>query len=112
MPQHIAPQTYEIPAGATRNVAVDCRGQLDTNEVITGTPTVEVSPEGPTIDNVKVSTAALTILGASVPAGEAVQFRVSGLTAGTRYQFTITASTNSSPAQTLIGGCVARGVAN
>lgn len=110
--QHVAPQTYEIPAGATRNISVDCRGQLDEDEVITGTPTVEVSPEGPTVDNVKASTAALTILGESVPAGEAVQFRVSGLTAGVRYQFTITAETNASPAQTLVGGCIATGVAD
>lgn len=112
MAQHIAPQIYDIPAGATRNVAVDCRGQLDSGEVITGTPTVVASPTGPTIDNVKVSTAELTIKGASVPAGGAVQFRVSGLTAGVRYQFTITASTTSSPAQTLVGGCRANGVAN
>lgn len=84
----------------TRNVAVSFAGVLDDGELLTGTPTV--SATGVTVSGAAVTSAAMTILGESVPAGEAVKFAVTGGTAG-RYVIAVTCATNSTPAQSLRG---------
>ena len=101
---HKAQQLYTKPVSATRNAAVSFSDELDSGELLTGTPTVaEVSTSDLTIDNAAVSTAELTINGEAVPIGEAVQFRVAGGVAGTSYDITISVGTDSTPAQTLFG---------
>lgn len=86
--------------GETRNGKVSFTDILDTGEVLTGTPTVTVSPSGPTISNAAVNTSAVTVDGESVAIGHAVTFKVTGGTAGTTYTLTVTASTDATPAQT------------
>ena len=107
---HTAPQRPDVAAGETRNFAVSFAGKLDTGELLTGTPTVvdnaPNSPEDLTISNIGVNTSALTIDGESVAIGEAVQFAVSGFVSGTTYKLKITVSTDSTPAQSLIGYAV------
>ncbi len=98
-----APQVQQKAASEVRNVAVSFAGKLDDGELLTGTPTVTVSPTGPTIASESVSAEALTINGESVAAGAAVQFRVSGGTAGVTYTITVSCATDASPAQTLRG---------
>lgn len=99
-----APQIQVKAASEERNIAVSFAGRLDTGEVLTGTPlVVEVTSTDLTISNKAVSTASLTIDGDTVPTAEAVQFKVTGGTAGTSYKIKITADTDSSPAQKLIG---------
>lgn len=100
-----APQIPSKPTTAVRNAAVSFVGQLDENELLTGTPTVTVLPAtgAPTIGSIVVSTATRTINGEQVPAGKAVQFTVTGGTANVKYTFTVTCGTNSTPAQTLVG---------
>ena len=98
-----APQRPSKTASEVRNVAVSFVGKLDSGELLTGSPTVAESTGDLAIANVAVSTAALTINGASVAAGAAVQFSVSGGTAGTTYVITIACGTDSTPAQTLRG---------
>lgn len=78
----------------TRNVAVDFQGKLDEGELLTGTPNVVENPATDLVfSNQVVSTGPLDINGVIVPAGRAVQFRV---TAGTRGSKTIdiTVTTN------------------
>lgn len=82
----------------TRNAAVSMSGCLDSGETLSGTPTVAAT--GITITSPAVSGSALTIDGVSVPAGEAVTFKVAGGTAGTDYTITITVSTSAS--QTIV----------
>ena len=97
-----ADQVPVFAAGDTRNGAVSFADQLDSGEVLTGTPTIEEQTSSDlTISNAAVSTAVQTINGLSVAIGEAVQFTVSGMTAS-KYTLKITATTDSTPAQTLV----------
>jgi len=100
----IASQRGEMSAGGTRNVAIDYTDKLDSGELLTGTPTiVEVTTNDLTLSNKVVSTGSLTILGATVAAGAAVQFKVvagSGLL-GT-YTIRVTVSTDATVAQTFV----------
>lgn len=92
-----------MSAGETRMVAVSFIGKLDSGELLTGTPTVtEVTTTDLTLDNKAVNTAALTIDGATVAVGQAIQFSVTGGTAGTTYQITCSCGTDATPAQTLV----------
>lgn len=84
-----------------RNAVVDFQGKLSAGEILTGTPTVTSVPTGLTFANIAVNTVALTVNDVAVAIGEAVQFKVSGGTAGTRYTLVISAGTNATPAQTL-----------
>ena len=93
-------------AAATVNAGVDFRGQLSSGELLTGTPTVTVSPSGPTISNVQRNSTAQTINDESVPVDQAVLFTIAGGTAGVEYTFTATCSTDSTPSQTLVGDTV------
>lgn len=103
----VAPQLPVVDASAVRNGAVDFKNQLDSGELLTGAPTVtEQTPGGSpglTITNTAVNTSALTLNGDSVAVGQAVQFKVTDIVAGTMYMLKISANTDSTPAQTLIG---------
>ena len=87
------PELYQMSNGETKNVAVSFDRELRSGVTLSGTPTITVSPTGPTLSNKVVSTADLTILGKLVLTGRAVQFRIAGAaaTAG-RYIVTITVS--------------------
>jgi hypothetical protein len=89
--------------GEVRNVAVDFTELLDSGESLTGTPTVtEITTTDLTFANVAVNTAILTIYGVSVAVGKAVQFKVSGQLAGVTYKIKLSATTDATPAQTII----------
>lgn len=96
-----AKQTHCMTANETRNIAVSFVSLLDSGELLTGTPTVTAS--GLTIANKVVNVAQLTIDGDTVEIGQAVQFNVTGGTAGTSYDVTILCDTDASTAQTLEG---------
>lgn len=98
-----APQIQTMSAAETRLVSVDFSGKLDSGELLTGTVTTTVSPTGPTISNAAVNSTTLTINGESVAAGQAVQFKITGVTAATEYVVTLTVATDSTPAETLTG---------
>jgi len=103
---HIAPQVPTTYVGAARNIAIDFTDELDTGELLTGTPTiVEIHPANSpldlTISNVAVSTADLEINGQTVTTGMAVQGHVSGMLSGVTYKCLVTATTDATPAQTL-----------
>lgn len=76
---------------------------LDSGELLTGVPSVTSDTTGLTIGSVTLSIETLTINGKSVAAGQAVQFNVAGGVDGVDYLLQITATTDSSPAQTLSG---------
>jgi hypothetical protein len=78
-------------------------GQLDSGELLTGTPIVEeVTTTDLTIANKAVNTAALTINDKTVAIGKGVTFTVADhLASGSPYTIAITVSTGASPAQTL-----------
>ena len=102
MGEVIADQLPEFAVGDTRNCAVSFAGQLDTSEVLTGTPTVtEQTTTDLTISSVAVNVAALSINSETVAIGGAVQFKVLGMTAA-KYTLVVTAATDSTPAQTLV----------
>jgi hypothetical protein len=97
-------QVPVISQGDTEMMAVDFTDLLDSGELLTGTPTVaEVTTSDLTIANVAVSTGSLTILGATVATGAAVQATISGqLSATGAYDMTVTATTDATPARTLV----------
>ena len=91
-------------ASEERNVAIDFSGKLDSGELLTGTPTiVEVGSSDLTLSNKVVNTSTLTINGESTVAGEAVQFKVTGGSANTKYTIKISCSTDATPTQVLLG---------
>ena len=92
-----------ISAGETDMCAVDFTDRLDSGELLTGTPTItEVTSSDLTLGNKAVSTGALTIYGATVATGMAVQFSVSGQQADTLYTISITVSTDAAVARTFV----------
>lgn len=97
------PREYDVIAGEVRNVSIDLRGKLDSGELLTGSVTVtEVGSSDLSFANQAVNTEALTINGASVAIGQAVQFKVSGVLVGSRYRVKVTVATDATPPQTLI----------
>jgi hypothetical protein len=94
------PQHVKHPS-EVRNCAVSFVNVLDSGELLTGTPTVSATPTGLTFASIKVNTVALTINGATVAVGQAVQFKVTGGTSGVKYQIEVSCGTDATPAQTL-----------
>lgn len=111
-----APQINEMSVSEERIVSVSFSGKLSAGELLTGTPVVTdcdpQSPEHLTFSNQAVNVAALTINGESVPIGEAVQFKVTGVVANTKYTIKISCATTSTPAEALIGVITLRGIAD
>ena len=96
--------TQEIPSKAVaevRNGAISFDALLDTTEVVSTIASIAATPTGLTFSNQKVNDAVVDIKGSSVAIGRAVQFRVSGGSAGVLYTGVATVTTNATPAQTL-----------
>jgi hypothetical protein len=87
-------QHHQKAAGETRAVAVDYRGLLDDDELLSGSPSASGSPSGLTISSVAKNTTAITVDGSSVPVSQAVQFLVAGGTAGLTYTITVTCNSD------------------
>ena len=99
-----APQVPSVGKSATRMCSVSFEGKLDSGELLTGTPTVtEIGTSDLTLGNKAVSTGALTLNGATVATGQAVQFSATGFTAGRTYKIHLSCGTDATPAQTLTG---------
>lgn len=76
MPEY-APQIHPLSRLEKRTVAVDCRGNLEGDSVVTGTPAVtEVGSDHLVIADVQISTTAHVINGQSVPGGKAILFSI------------------------------------
>ena len=90
--------------GSTRTLRFSYDEVLETNELLTGTPTViEVITSDLTIDNITVSASELTIKNEGVAAGRVLVFRASGHgVANAPYTLMIIISTDATPAQTFI----------
>src|SRR5262245_17545898 len=85
-----------------RNVAVDLCGKLDPDELLTSPLSVlEVTSADLVLSNRAISTVDLIIEEDTVPAGQAVQFRVAGGVRGKTYTIEIKVRTSSSPPQDL-----------
>jgi len=98
-----APQRHSKTESEIRNIALDMRGKLDAGELLTGTPTIEeVDTTDLTLSSKALNTAIITVNGLQVPVSQAIQFLVTGGTAGTTYTIRVTVTTTSTPAQTLI----------
>ena len=95
----------EIPrAGSAeaQNGGADFTLQLDSAELLTGTPTVvEQVTTDLTISSESINSAAVEINGDTVAIGKAVMFSVAGATAGVLYTLLVTAASDATPAQTL-----------
>ena len=72
-------------------------GDLTSGDLLTGTPTLGVSPSGPTLSAASVNSSTIRIQTDDRPhyakAGQAVQFTMSGGSDGVSYTVTITCST-------------------
>ena len=88
------PQVYCKTPTEVRGVAVDMRGVLTQDEVLTGTPTITVS--GPSTSAAVVTTTVQTINKASVDVGQAITFTISGGSDATDYSIKVSCSTSAS----------------
>lgn len=101
MSELTCPRVRRKAPTAVRNIAVNFTDWLDHGEIITGTPTVAVSPSGPTLSAASVNSWRRVVDGRACNPGTVVTFSASGGSASTTYTITITASTSGS--QTLVG---------
>lgn len=100
----LAQEVGAVLAGEVRNIGIDCKGVLDTGELLSGTPSVaEQDSSHLSISSEQVSTEAKTINGRSVPTGEAVLCRVdaSGAVKNRSYRLKISCVTTAG--QTIAG---------
>lgn len=90
------PTLYKTP-GDVLPIAVSFAGDLTSGDLLTGTPTVAVSPSGPTPSAASLNTSDMRIEIDDnkhyARAGQAVLFTMSGGTAGVTYTVTVTCST-------------------
>ena len=96
---------HQFSAGATRLVHCSMATQLQAGALLTGTPSaVEQTTSDLTIANVAVNDASYVDdeTNKTVEVGQAVQFTVAGGSADTTYTVRVTASTDSTPAETLV----------
>ncbi len=99
-----APDVQFKSTNEVRLAAVSFLDKLRSGELLTGTPTAaEVGTSDLTLTNVANNSAALTIDGRAVAIAQAVQFKIVGGTASTAYTILVTATSDSSPAQTFKG---------
>lgn len=92
------PERPCVPVGATRNARVSFKGQLDSGELLTGTPTiVEVGTSDLTITNKALNSGTIQVgSDASVLALQAVTYTMAGMLLATaEYQIKITVSTDA-----------------
>lgn len=95
--QNVAPQVYAKPTGEVRKVSISFADILESDESLSGTPTITASSSGIATASPAVnSTGTLVILGTTVAANKAVTFTVSGGTTGKRYGFLVTCSSSVS----------------
>lgn len=88
-------QRFVKTPSEVRNVRVGFKDMLDTGELLTGTPTLSVSPAGLTTASPAVNGTTLTLDDESYVAGQAVTFVISSGTAGVVYEISITVSTDA-----------------
>ena len=98
-------QVRQLSVGDVDVVGINCTDYLDSGELLTGTPTItEITTSDLTFANQAVSTTALTIDGATVAIGMAIQFKVSGQQAGKKYKVKYSCGTDATPARTVVRG--------
>lgn len=107
MGQSTAPQKPYAVVGDVSNLAYSFASQLDSGELLTGTPAVvEQTTSDLAFANIAVNSAELTINDKTVAIGMAVQCKVSGqLVANTPYTLKVTVTTDATPAQTKVRYC-------
>ena len=82
---------------------VDFTKLLAAGETLTGTPSVALTPAGPTISGPAVNLQSFTNDdGATVAAGAGVQFRAAGGTSPTDYTLTVTCATTAGNTRTVV----------
>ncbi len=88
------PEIPVIYAAAARTFTWDASSELLGTDTLTGTPTITVSPSaGVTLSNKTVNASIITIDTTSVAIGEGVQWKGTGWTAGTLYEFSLSCGT-------------------
>lgn len=96
-------EEYRVSVGDVELLMYDCTDHLDSDESLTGAPTiVESGSTNLTISEVAITTATETIKGRSVTAGKAVRALVEGFVSGTTHRLTITVDTDGEPARRFI----------
>lgn len=100
---YTANQIHSQVIGKARTHSLGFANELDTAELMTGTPIIlETTTSTLTITNKKVNTATIDINGVEHLAGKALQCSVVGDAAGT-YEITWKCSTDSTPSQDMYG---------
>lgn len=118
-----ADQIHSVLVGEARTLAISFANLLDelNSETLTGTPTFAqyeydattnawIVSDDLTIGSIAVSTATVRVNELDVRLGAVVLARVSGALANVQYKLVCTATSTSTPAQTLLGAVKFMGV--
>lgn len=105
MATSVAPQVHKLWPGEVRNLACSFVGKLTGSELLASVTSITPNSTQIVIASTAVNTTAMTIVGATVSASQAVQCRVTTTdgTGGNEYDLIVITVTNSTPAQTLYG---------
>lgn len=101
-----APEVHDLIAGMTRGARVDFTEHLEEGELLAGTPVVtELTNIGLTFSNLAISIAELTINGRKIPAGKALQLRITApsVTKEVKARVKLEVDTDSTPTNNLLG---------
>lgn len=94
-----APQIVCMGKSRTKRAAIDLTGQLRDGVTLTGTPTVTVSPSGPTLTAKTTNAAAIDINGTEVAIAHAVTVLIAG--GGTAGTYTLSVSCATTDSETI-----------
>lgn len=95
-------ETNYIAPTETGVIGINFGPKLRSGVTLTGTPTVAISPSGPTVALAQLNAASTVISGRTCAANTVVLCTVTGATDGVDYTLTATCGTTGSPAGTLV----------
>lgn len=104
----LCPEVHHISPNETLTLGINFIPKLRPGAVLTGVPTITVSPTGPTLANKQLNAALMVISGKNVAANKAAVCSISGCTVDTDYVVTALATTDESPAQNVEATCIVK----
>jgi hypothetical protein len=90
----LCPQIYAIsPSEALVPFAINFGPKLGSGITLSGTPSLTVTPTGPTLGNQQINSSAMVVDGITCPVNTVALFTVTGCTVDTDYEIHVTCAT-------------------
>jgi hypothetical protein len=104
----LCPEVHHISPNETLTLGINFIPKLRPGALLSGTPTVTISPSDPTLANKQRNTASMVISGKTVAANKAVICSLSGCTVDTDYVVTAQCATDETPSQVVEATCIVK----